>query len=644
MTTSAMRVLIAASWYPSFDVPGRGVFIADQATALARSGLAVDVVSWEPASMFGTYRTADDGGEGRQAVASAWCEAIRTRGSCAAPLSWGAPGIDAVRFPVATPRVGGVMADPRATATSAAEALLAWAAGPRFRSPAIVHAHVGLPDGVAAIALAERLDVPLVTTEHESTTAERLTQPGMREAYLPLLAEGRMLLAVSEFLRDRLATALEVDPARIGVVPNVVEVDAFAPGSGTAGRDGRELLWVGGRKASKGIDVLLAAFARLQASHPDLRLRLIGRAPSELEEARCRELARDLGIAGAVAFEGHASRPEVAAAMARATVFVHPSPTETFGVVAAEALAAGLPVAATPSGGVEEVVGHDGRFGVIADDLGPEALAVAVARILDDPTRFDAREMRASVIGRYGPDAVAGMLRDCYADLLARKAGTPAPVPSRPAGPEPAGTPTAGLEPGGPAGPLVVVVAMRRPLAVTSLAPVPGDLARGLFVVTTTARDGDHAALSEGPSWIEVDPDRAYKAARAAVGGRRGSRRLARRIMRFIRNPLRPVRLRRLAAERPMLRARSLREDLATILADSATASGIEIVALTADDADLVLPLLNDRVRLASATLRGLVDRWDAAGRPAVQPPALAAPRVADGPTRSGSGSTTGAM
>ena len=221
---------------------------------------------------------------------------------------------------------------------------------------------------------------------------------------------------------------------------------------------------------------------------------------------------------------------------------------------------------------------------------------------------------------------MVGSLRDCYAELLERKAGTPAPVPSRPAGPEPAGTQPTGLEAGGPAGPLVLVVAMRRPLAMTSLAPVPGDLARGLFVVTTTARDGDDAALPEGPSWIEVDPDRAYTAARAAVGGRRGSRRLSRRILRFIRHPLRPFRLRRLAAERPMLRARSLREDLASILAGSGTASGVEIFALTADDADLVLPLLNDRVRLAPATLRGLVDRWDAAGRPVVQPPAVAAP------------------
>jgi glycosyltransferase involved in cell wall biosynthesis len=635
VTTSAMRVLIAASWYPTFDAPGRGVFVADQATALSRAGIAVDVASWEAASMFGTYHAADDGGEARRAVADAWCETIRTRGSSVTPRSWGAPGIDTTRLPVAMPRVAGVRADPRAAAACAAEALLAWSAGPRFRSPAIIHAHVGLPDGVAAIALAERLGVPLVTTEHESTAAARLAQPGMRDAYLPLVAEGRRLLAVSQSLRDQLATALEVDPAQIGVVPNVVEVDAFEFASGAVGRDGRELLWVGARKENKGIDVLLAAFAHLRAARPDLRLRLIGRAPTEAEEARIQALARELGIAGAVAFEGQASRPEVAAAMARAAVFVHPSPTETFGVVAAEALATGLPVAATPSGGVEEVVGHDGRLGVIADDLGAEALAAAVARVLDDPTRFDALEMRASIVGRYGPGAVAGMLRDCYAELLARNAATPASVLGRPAGPEPAGPEPAGiqpagLEPAGPAGPLVLILAMRRPLAVTSLAPVPGDLARSLLVVTAPARDGDAAALPAGPTWIEIDPDRAYMAARTSVSGRPGSRRLARRILRLVRNPLRPVRLRRLAARRPMLRARSLREDLATILAGSGTVSGVEIVALTADDADLVLPLLSDRVRLASGTLRGLVDHWDAAGRPIVQPPALAAPMALD--------------
>ncbi len=208
MTTSAMRVLITASWYPSFDVPGRGVFIADQAS---RPGADRASPSTSPR---GSPRRCS-GRTARRTMAAkagrrwrdAWCEAIRTRGSSVAPRAWGAPGIDTVRLPVATPtdrRCHGPT--PGSTAASAAEALLAWAAGPRFRSPAIVHAHVGLPDGVAAIALAERLGVPLVTTEHERTAAARLTQPGMRDAYLPLLAEGRMLLAVSQSLRDQLAS------------------------------------------------------------------------------------------------------------------------------------------------------------------------------------------------------------------------------------------------------------------------------------------------------------------------------------------------------------------------------------------------------------------------------------------------------
>ena len=105
--------------------------------------------------------------------------------------------------------------------------------------------------------------------------------------------------------------------------------------------------------------------------------------------------------------------------MQRAAVFVHPSPWETFGVVAAEALAAGLPVAAVPSGGVEEVVGRDGRFGEIAADTGPEALAAAIGRVLDDPGRFNSGTMRDHVVRNYAPEVVASQLVALYSERLA---------------------------------------------------------------------------------------------------------------------------------------------------------------------------------------------------------------------------------
>jgi glycosyltransferase involved in cell wall biosynthesis len=620
VTADDPRVLFVASWYPSYDLPGRAIFVADQATALLASGLSVEVVSPEEATSFGTYG-GGDASASQRAAGAAWCEEIRSRGPGGTPTSWGAPGVPTSRLPVATPRVAGARVDPRAFAASAADVLQAWAGAPSRVSPTIVHAHVGLPDGVAAIALADRLGVPLITTEHDSTAEGRLALPGMREAYLPLLDHGRMLLAVSESLRRRLAGALEVDPGRIGVVPNVVDAGAFALADRITDRHPGELLWVGGLKAGKGIDGLLAAFARLHASRPGLRLRLIGRAPAGAEEQRLQAVAHDLGVLDAVAFEGQVPRVAVAEAMARAAVFVHPSPSETFGVVAAEALAAGLPVAATPSGGVEEIVGRDGRFGEIAADQSPEALAAAIARVLDDPARFDPHLMRASVVGRFSPDAVAGQLRAHYAELLERRAaravhGRRVATPVRRTGD--GRDETAGAAPAPRDRPLHVVVCMRRGLATARLLAMPRDLARGLLVVTVGPGDAGGQPLPDGPRWIELDPDRAYNAARGALGGRKGSRRPWHRIARLLGNPMRPVRLRRLGAERPALRAPSLRADLAALLAGIDMDAGVEVVALSADDVDLVLPLLDHRVRLWPGTLRGLVDRWDAAGRPVV--------------------------
>src|SRR6185295_17168578 len=110
----------------------------------------------------------------------------------------------------------------------------------------------------------------------------------------------------------------------------------------------------------------------------DVRLRLIGSAGGPGDEQRWEALIADLGLGDDVVLEPPASRDGVAAAMRQATVFVHPSPHETFGMVAAEALASGLPVAATPSGGVEEIVGRDGRFGAIAASPGVAALVDAI--------------------------------------------------------------------------------------------------------------------------------------------------------------------------------------------------------------------------------------------------------------------------
>ena len=621
-----LSVLIATRWYPAFDNPGRGIFVADQARALAAAGVQVTVASWETA-----YRrwTVEHVGA---TTPEPWLRAMAADASGPLPIprSWGAAGIPVIRMPAVSPARSGVLPDPLEVAAHEAESLLAVGTALAARGRVdLIHAHTGLPDGVAAIALADRLGVPLVVTEHDRTSPERLKTERFGTAYRALCGDGRQLLVVSRALQTRLEAALAVGPLPIRVVPNVVEIEAFEP-VGWAERDPNELLWVGGRKSNKGTDLLLESFRRLRERRPALRLRLVGSASDPAEEERLQVLARDLGIADAVAFDPPADRAGVASAMARAAVFVHPSPFETFGIVAAEALASGLPVATTPSGGVEEILGTDGRCGEIASGHDAASLVTAVEKVLDRRETFDPAVLRAHVSSRFAPAAVTAALLDTYRELLAQR---PARVTASAVEPAELVAEAAA----GERSP-VLVVGMRRAAMLPRVAALPGDLARGLLVVTSVPpRAGaDQPEASSVPGSAdgsvtlhEVNPDRTYREARARLGGPLPPRSRPIRLLRAIRHPVRALRLRGLTRRREELAVattrQAIREAIGAIANDGVPT---RLLPLDADDLDVCLPLLGDRVVTYGSTLRGLADRWDAAGRPILAPPDTVATTV----------------
>ena len=222
----------------------------------------------------------------------------------------------------------------------------------------VIHAHTGLPDGLAAATLADAVRVPLLTTEHDSSTPGRLADPAAAAAYRGLIGPGRGLVAVSLALAGRIEERLGPDAGPIEAVPNVLPVATFQMRPGRGAGSARAAL---GRVA-QGEQGHGHAPARLRACSTESGRRSgsgssAARPPGQRRSASSRSpgswASRD-----AVRFEPPTDRAGVAAAMARAALFVHPSPWETFGVVAAEALAMGLPVVATPSGGVEEILGE----------------------------------------------------------------------------------------------------------------------------------------------------------------------------------------------------------------------------------------------------------------------------------------------
>ncbi|MCU0506497.1 MAG: glycosyltransferase [Chloroflexi bacterium] len=370
------RVLVVARWYPSYDDPGRGSFVADHVRALVDAGTGVTVASFEPAMLRGEPATRPAIG---RLAAERWRAAVARQEALNVPGSDGPPGIRGVRV-ARLPVVLEPGERPAEVEVDAhADPLLAFGTALAAREGIdLVHAHTAVPDGLAAARLADALGVPLVVTEHASLVREQLTDPATAAMVATLAGPGRRLTAVSDHLARLIEAGAGLAAGSVGVVPNVVPAALFAPAAAPRGAPDEPgpttLLWVGARKASKGTDTLLRAFALALRERPDLRLRLVGRAPTDEEEQRLRALASDLGVAAAVAFDPPLPRAGVAQAMRGATLLVHPSPFETFGMVVAEALLVGLPVAATPSG-VEAILGTDGATGSATSTRRPCATA-----------------------------------------------------------------------------------------------------------------------------------------------------------------------------------------------------------------------------------------------------------------------------
>ena len=578
-------VLVVSGWYPSIDGPTSGRFVADQVRALAASGRVRPlVVSFDPLPIWGSRDLRRRERDAVGAMVAAWAGADGGSPFRAACSVADAPGPIA-RIPVPAPdstASAAVAVGHREAALEAAVGALAVGGG-----IAVVHAHNGIPDGVAAARFARRHGLPLVMTEHASTLPSVLTDPLRRELYREATAEASVVIAVSRALA---ADILAVDPSvgpRLRVVPNVVAVDDFTAPP-TAGRAGRELLFVGYRKTTKGIDTLLDAFVLAAGSRPDLRLRLIGPPGGADDERRWRQRAASAGLAEAVSFEPEAGRAEVAAAMARADVFVHASPRETFGVVAAEALASGLPVVTADSGGVTEVLGPEpDLFGRIVRPGDAVGMSEAILHVLAHRDRFPAEAARSMVVQRFGPPAVAGQLLDAYIATHAARDGR-----------EPAGTVRAEA---GSDGGAIVVVGLDRARAARIIGSIPAARRLRIVLVTAEATSPDLPVGLAGARTVTGADSRS--AARRALAGVAGEDAAARR--RGLRS--RPITVLRELAWRLPQRERSLLER-ATAVAAGAAASwpGAFVIGLDGFDA-LVAARFVDAGRLRALPGAG---RW----------------------------------
>lgn len=206
-----------------------------------------------------------------------------------------------------------------------------------------------------------------------------------------------------------------VSTHRITVVPNGLDVEAYA--GVRRERPLRHLTMVANLRPGKGQDVLLTALPRVLASHPEVRVSIVGDGPmrAELEQQ-----ARAFGLTPAVTFHGHADN--VAALLAETDVFALPSDSEAFPNALLEAMAAGVPAVASSVGGIVEVIEH-GRTGLCVPPRDPAALASALLQMLDAPdtARAMGRAAREAVAARFSFDGMVGAFERLYLTTLSQR-------------------------------------------------------------------------------------------------------------------------------------------------------------------------------------------------------------------------------
>lgn len=297
----------------------------------------------------------------------------------------------------------------------------------------VLHANYWL-SGEVGHRLKHDLDIPLVSTFH--TLARVKAATGDAEPQRRIDAEARVVACSDVITASGAAEAAQLvelyaaDPARIEIVPPGVDRAFFSPGPRRGARRALDLppadpvlLFVGRVQPLKGLDVAIEALADVRRSHPTARLVVVG-GPSgpdgEIEAARCVALARNLGVADVLRWVPAQPHHALSTYYRAADVLVMPSRSESFGLVALEAAACGVPVVAADVGGLRTIV-VDGRTGRLIDTRDPGAYAAAVIDLLDDPVTAMQMGDRAAERARgFTWPTAAARLRRVYADLRRR--------------------------------------------------------------------------------------------------------------------------------------------------------------------------------------------------------------------------------
>ncbi|MDR3539690.1 MAG: glycosyltransferase [Desulfosporosinus sp.] len=388
-----MRVLILAGWYPNQENPMKGIFVREQAFALAKAGLPVAV-------FYPFDETINPGKLNYQLEESIPVYRANTLGFRNRYLA------RLVSYFTAHQRLAEVV---------------------KLFRPDLIHVQVGYPAGIVAYLFTRHHKIPYIITEHMSYLQDYVAKWQHRILLRPTFEQAAFVLPVSQALAKQIESfgwKVKLKP-----VPNVVDTERFAPTSSEeqtknpalkdqGGAPGMiRILFAGNMEETqiKGVQYLLPAFAQVCQETPKqmLHLDLVG---DGVKRAAYEEQAKNLGISDCCTFHGRVDPHDMPELYRRSDFMILPSLKETFGCVLIEALATGKPVLATNCGGPQSIVNE--KVGLLVQSGSTQDLVQGIRKMLTKLDQYESAEIREYALTHYSGQALTMTLKKIYAQIV----------------------------------------------------------------------------------------------------------------------------------------------------------------------------------------------------------------------------------
>ncbi len=280
----------------------------------------------------------------------------------------------------------------------------------------LIHTNVVYPTGIFGNYLAKKLRLPYVLTEHWTKVYRIMQIPFYANLSKRAYRQADRILPVSRYLQENIQEQVSsLRKHKFRVIGNIIDVNLFQPLLAKRDKQSKPIVftaiahWNKTNPQHKLPELFIDALAKINLkSSLDIHLIMIG-GGNQLEELKNRCLQKNLSAN----FTDYLTKDKIAAILQESDFFVHASSTETFCVVAAEALSCGIPVICSNVGALPELV--NASNGVLCDNT-VEDWVQGIEKVMI--TKYDSLKISKALRNKFSYESIGEQINQVYLETI----------------------------------------------------------------------------------------------------------------------------------------------------------------------------------------------------------------------------------